>query len=195
MFLGYAQCLPTGVAGTYSTYPTTTKPLTSTLTRTFSWPASTAALPTQSCATQRNSYIITRDDPSDFYFVTQLPNGVARLVNTRPAGDYTYRQLATTIATTCTPKRYLSVYELATTSYKPLVWTAEPHTDYWDVGVVGNLSGKLYISTSGASQYGFKWDFLACGPDKVLYLQTGTQVPPGVTCISVHLNIEVFGSP
>lgn len=84
-------------------------------------------------------------------------------------------------------KDYLNVHvSESTASYKPVYWDyANLITNYW-----GPDMGSP-ITTTSTSPFGVDSTFLACqeGGEWVLYLQTGTDVPPGETCATTQLQV------
>ncbi|KAG8927947.1 hypothetical protein FRC02_007566 [Tulasnella sp. 418] len=90
----------------------------------------------------------------------------------------------------CNP-RYWYFYlsnTVTTASYKRVVWSlTQPTTSE----VTWLVSPGSVISTSSSSPFGSTSTFLACGPGYELYLQTGVDLPPGVTCIETTLMLQV----
>ncbi|KAG8932483.1 hypothetical protein FRC02_001006 [Tulasnella sp. 418] len=80
----------------------------------------------------------------------------------------------------CTRYLYLNV-EASEYSYKPLIWSWTKVTNYWTFPYGAD------IGTTSASPFGAVTNFLACGT--TLYLQTGTDVPAGQTCVLTKLRI------
>ncbi|KAG8959938.1 hypothetical protein FRC03_007270 [Tulasnella sp. 419] len=90
----------------------------------------------------------------------------------------------------CNPRYwYFSLSNTVTTaSYKRVVWSlTQPTTSE----VTWLVSPGSVISTSSSSPFGSTSTFLACGPGYELYLQTGVDLPPGVTCIQTTLMLQV----
>ncbi|KAG8937850.1 hypothetical protein FRC00_013456 [Tulasnella sp. 408] len=74
-------------------------------------------------------------------------------------------------------------------SYKPLTWAFDNQlTTYW-VASEGST-----ISTAATSPYGAISKFLACKTSGkwTLYLQTGTDVPAGLTCTTTELFVDTL---
>ncbi|KAG8947512.1 hypothetical protein FRC04_010693 [Tulasnella sp. 424] len=74
----------------------------------------------------------------------------------------------------------------STHSYKPLSWGYDDEeTLNWSAG-----SGQI-VTALGSSTYSTTSTFLACNESGswALYLQTGTDVPPGVTCVATQLQV------
>ena len=102
----------------------------------------------------------------------------------------------------CLTRDYLNIHN-ATTSYKPIYWDYDQVrlrcttkrmfakylyqvlTTYWDP------NSYPIIQTAATSPYGIKSQFLACqeGGKWIVYLQTGTDVPPGETCATTQLKV------
>ncbi|KAG9034211.1 hypothetical protein FS837_002254, partial [Tulasnella sp. UAMH 9824] len=87
----------------------------------------------------------------------------------------------------CQLKDYLNVLPDSTSpsaSYKPLSFSlGAPISDYWS---------SVKLSVTAASPWGAQSWFLACptsvADEYLVYLQTGTDVPPGQTCASTKLS-------
>ncbi|KAG8903043.1 hypothetical protein FRC01_009356 [Tulasnella sp. 417] len=74
----------------------------------------------------------------------------------------------------------------STHSYKPLSWGyGDQETFNWSAG-----SGQI-VTALGTSTYSTTSTFLACNESDswVLYLQTGNDVPSGVTCVETQLEV------
>ncbi|KAG8939164.1 hypothetical protein FRC03_006502, partial [Tulasnella sp. 419] len=116
--------------------------------------------------------------------VNELPNSAAHLTTTGINGPYSYSANSPTGSTVsvkindpCNPRtRYLSIDERFPYSYKPIIWTSQVQTKYWV------LSPGTALYTAPSSPFGaIKW-FLACGPEKQLYLLAGSDYPQDVEC-------------
>ncbi|KAG8957960.1 hypothetical protein FRC03_009583 [Tulasnella sp. 419] len=150
-------------------------------------------VPRQTC-TPDFTYDFISDGPIAPRRVNRTPSGWASLAGTVSVGqNYTYTQSTTGsyfTASTCTTTSYLTLDTSSTASYKQLIWTSTPQTNYWVVtsGAVlppWTVVGKLH--TTSTSPFGDRDTFIACGPFYILYLQTGSDVPPSTTCQTVHL--------
>ncbi|KAG8949061.1 hypothetical protein FRC03_000459 [Tulasnella sp. 419] len=143
-------------------------------------------------------------NPTPHLGVGKLAGGWAALGGAGVGSTYSYTHDAAgssfSASTPCPPPSkvsYLTVDESSSASYKPLLWTSTATTNYW---VVSNGAVRLAarapqggtLHTASTSPYGFRSDFIACGSDNRLYLQTGTDVPPKTTCQTVSLSIEVY---
>ncbi|KAG8947510.1 hypothetical protein FRC04_010691 [Tulasnella sp. 424] len=74
----------------------------------------------------------------------------------------------------------------STHSYKPLSWGYDDQETFnWSAG-----SGEI-VTALGTSTYSTTSKFLACNESGswALYLQTGTDVPSGVTCVATQLQV------
>ncbi|KAG8949062.1 hypothetical protein FRC03_000460 [Tulasnella sp. 419] len=134
--------------------------------------------------------------------VGKLTSGAAALKTLGLGGGYEYTNSFTGsyfgVPQSCKPTLYLSVDEGYPHSYKPLVWTTEQHTSYWVIAGGSGwktkrqmLQGGSLITTS-SSPYGVVGTFLACGANKQLFLQTGTDTPAGIPCTIEELVMEVY---
>ncbi|KAG8914222.1 hypothetical protein FRC00_000457, partial [Tulasnella sp. 408] len=87
----------------------------------------------------------------------------------------------------CQAKDYLNALPDSTSpsaSYKPLSFSlGAPISDYWS---------NVKLSVTAASPWGAQSWFLACptsvADEYLVYLQTGTDVPPGQTCALTQLS-------
>ncbi|KAG8971292.1 hypothetical protein FRB90_010548 [Tulasnella sp. 427] len=80
----------------------------------------------------------------------------------------------------------------STHSYKPLSWGYDDEeTKTWSAG-----AGQI-VTALGTSTYSATSTFLACNQSGswVLYLQTGSDVPSGVTCVKTQLQVGTTASP
>ncbi|KAG8917073.1 hypothetical protein FRC02_003381 [Tulasnella sp. 418] len=211
----YAQCLPpdyptptfitikstpalTTVRRTSTTSPIT-KPTTRAITRTFTWTTSKATA-TAKCTPATGGGVglpitnaITATDLVGY--LNQLTNGAAIISDNIWITRIGYTTAATggPITFNCSPTLYLSVDELYSASYKPLVLTTTLHTDYWVVTPGSMTPGVGPITTSATSPYGVKSIFLACGSNRQLYLQTGNDTPPASwACQKTGLTMQTF---
>ncbi|KAG8958471.1 hypothetical protein FRC03_009106 [Tulasnella sp. 419] len=198
----YSQCIPPNRTKPVITGgPVTVLPLTrSTISRTIK-PSVTKSI--ESCSPissgvvgfMSNALVAAESSPSLYLNKAQTNEGGAVLSSSRMSGifEYTNETTGNFLRISCL---YLTVDELFPYSYKPLVWTTEVITKYWVVGGAFPLAARARggtLSTGTSSPYGVRASFLACGDKEVqVYLQTGRDIPPGVTCKSIALTMEVY---
>ncbi|KAG8957260.1 hypothetical protein FRC03_010307 [Tulasnella sp. 419] len=175
------------------TIVTVTRTVSSSVTRTFTWPSVTKPViprcpqPTNSITRIIDSIVASAASGSpELGSVGGLVSGAARGGTSTNSGfipvfgtfSFVGSEPGSFILFDCTPKLYPA-------SYKSLVWTPDPYTDYWIVSLTRP------IATSSTSPFGARSTFLNCGTNQQIYLQTGTDVPPAtMRCQNITLRMS-----